>query len=163
MELKPLTGVAILLLIQFVWILSSYLLFRKRAKNGFLSLCLLTLLLVYGCYRHSLDALFSVQVTSCSFSEVYDKSNWPLKLDIISVGGTEYVEAIVSPGKLASLIRLTTLRSGMPAYVFNMKGHLVDSTIDHHDEARYQDKWERPDTRISVSKEGVLARFGGES
>jgi hypothetical protein len=159
MEFEALSGVAILLLIQFGWIFFAYLLFCKKAKKGFLLLCLLTLLLVYNSYRHNLDELFSVNGTFYSFNEVYNKSQWPLRLDLITVDNIEYIEAVVSPGKLASLVRLTTFRSGMPAYVFDIKGRLIDSTIDHYDEARYQDKWERPDVRQSVSKADVIAKI----
>ena len=159
MDLLPFSGVAILLLISLFWILVAFLIFRKKAKWGFWLLCSLALLLIYNNYCRNLDELFSVSIDSCSFNEILNKSKWPLRLGIITVNNTEYVEAIIAPGKVESLVRLTTLRSGMPAYIFDMEGHLVDSTIDHHDEARYQDKWARPDTRQSVSRDEVLKRI----
>lgn len=161
MAFEPFSGIAILLLIQFSWILAAYVVFRKNANKGFFLLCLLALLLVYNSYRQNLDEFFSVPVDGIhsTFDEFYKRSKWPLQLDLITVKNTEYIEAVVSPGKIPSLIRLTTFRSGMPAYVFDTKGNLVDYTIDHHDEARYQDKWERPTARESVTKEDILMRI----
>lgn len=76
-----------------------------------------------------------------NFSDLSEGMNWPLELYKVGSGKEEFIEAVVAPGKLPTLIRLTSFRSGMPAYVFNLKGDLIDSTDDNLDDPRYQDKW----------------------
>ncbi len=121
----PFIGIFVLFAFSLSWIKLSFYVYKKKPKNGFLLLLFLSFLFIYFSYFRLLVDVYYYQIKiSNSFSDVITKSNWPFIVDLISAKGHEYIECEVFPGIIQSLIRLTSLRSGMPAYVFNMEGKL---------------------------------------
>jgi hypothetical protein len=107
---------------------------------------------MYFLYCDKLDKIYQAPSYITSFEQLNTETNWPLRMTMMQVEGEQFVEAVVFPGKLSALIRLTSFRSGMPAYVFDSMGRLVDSTIDHHDDDRYQSKWEAYKQRKEITE-----------
>ena len=62
-------------------------------------------------------------------------SRWrePRSLEVIQQGGSEYLFATASGGRM--------LKSGPSGYVFDRSGKLVDYSTDVGDDPRFRDKW----------------------
>lgn len=141
-SLQPFAEILLMIFATILVVFIAYFVFRKNRANGFRIMVLLSLLLLYFLYCNKLDKIYQVPPYVTTFKQLAAESNWPLRMTMIQTEGQQFVEAVIFPGKLPALIRLTSFRSGMPAYVFDLKGKLIDSTIDHHDDHRYQTKWE---------------------
>lgn len=151
-SLQPFAEVMLMLFATLFVALIAYFVFRKNRASGFRVMALLSLLLTYFLYCDKLDKVYLAPQYVASFEQLTAESNWPLRMNMMQIEGDQFVEAVIFPGKLSALIRLTSFRSGMPAYVFDLTGRLVDSTIDHHDDHRYQTKWEIHKQRTGISE-----------
>ncbi len=154
--LQPLAEVILMVSASFLVLFLSIYLFAKNDRKGFKILVLLTVIMLYSLYCEKLDKIFLAPSYVSTFSQLKNETKWPLRLSLIETEGGNYIEAVIFPGKIPALIRLSSFRSGMPAYVFNENGMLVDSSIDQHDDARYQDKWERAKKRKLITETDFL-------
>ncbi|WP_339133409.1 MAG: hypothetical protein WGN25_12695 [Candidatus Electrothrix sp. GW3-4] len=138
------TGALLILLTGVLIVCLSIYFVRKNPKRGFTIQGTFLLLFMFFQYCDEVDKVFLPTQSISSFSDLSEEVDWPLELYKVESGKEEFIEAVVAPGKLPTLIRLTSFRSGMPAYIFDIKGKLVDSTDDNLDDPRYQDKWYKP-------------------
>lgn len=121
-------------------------------KSFFFLFSFLLLVATYSGYCNILDSIYYIAPKKDdSFQDVISRSRWPFLVDKITKDGHVYVELLVFPGVVQSIVRVTSLRSGMPAYIFDMNGHLIDCTIDNYDDPSYQMKWENPKSRSRIS------------
>ena len=142
--LLPFTGAFLVFLVGVFGICLSLYFVKKNPRRGFRILCTLLLLFVFFQYCDEMDKVFITTQTIYRFADLSEGSDWPLELYKVESDQEEFIEAVVTPGKIPTLLRLTSFRSGMPAYVFDLNGNLVDSTDDNLDDPRYQDKWYKP-------------------
>ncbi len=157
-ELFLLVAVSCLVLFFSMYISS------KNSRSGFKILFLYSVIMSYFLYCEKLDDIFLVPLYVSTFSELNEETKWPLRMSLLETDlGGNYVEVTISPGKIPALIRLSSFRSGMPAYIFNENGVLIDRTVDQHDDARYQEKWEKHKRRKLITKSNFLEiiRKGG--
>ena len=97
-----------------------------------------------------------------TFEEAITESQWPFLADIISINSQKYVHIEVYPGLIQSMMSVAALRSGMPAYVFNLEGKLIDYTLDNNNDSRFQKKWQYYDNweRIPMETARSLIKTG---
>lgn len=150
--LLPFSEIILMVSASLLVISLSYYIFRKNNKKGLRILIIFSLTLLYFLYCEKLDNIYSAPSYTSTFSQLNTETKWPLRMTMIEAEDGQYVEAVIFPGKLPSLVRLSSFRSGMPAYVFDLNGKLVDSTIDHHDDDRYQARWEKSKHRNGITE-----------
>lgn len=148
----PLASVLLLIVVSSCWVAISFYFYKKNPRVAFWIVCSLAFLFVYFSYCRLVDQAFTVEEDfEASFHDVLSKSKWPFLVDLMSVDGNDYIQLEVFPGVIQSMIRVTALRSGMPAYIFDLNGRMVDCTIDNNDDIRYQKKWYNPEERTRIT------------
>lgn len=139
----PFYSALVLVSFSLLWTYVSYRVGKKSHKTGFFMICSLSIILTYLLYVNLIDESFLLRGEfDITFEEAITESQWPFLVDIISTNGQEYIHLEVCPGLIQSMMSVIALRSGMPAYVFNVEGKLVDYTLDNNNDPRFQKKWQ---------------------
>ena len=142
----PFKSVLLLVFFSLFWIYISYRISKKNHKAAFRMICTLSIILTYLSYVYLVEkSLLLKGDFDVTFEEATTGSQWPFLADIISINSQEYVHIEVCPGLIQSMMSVAALRSGMPAYVFSLKGKLVDYTLDNNNDPRFQKKWQHYD------------------
>lgn len=159
----PFASVLLLVFFSLFWIYLSYRISKKNHKIAFRMICALSIILTYLSYIYLVEKSFLLKGDfDISFEEAITESQWPFLADIISINSQKYVHIEVYPGLIQSMMSVAALRSGMPAYIFNLEGKLVDYTLDNNNDPRFQKRWQHYDKweRIPMETARSLIKTG---
>lgn len=157
LNLWPLLAVFIFASLSIFFCIQCLRFCEKRQKLIFYFLFFISIGYVYFSYCHIVDKIFVIEVyPNDSIHDVLKKSEWPFLVDYIYVDNDKYIEMETFPGVIQSFLGLSALKSGMPAYVFDLKGNILDYTNNNNDDNRYLKKWGEVQKRTRITVKEAL-------
>lgn len=155
-------GILKLFLASFLFIFLVFRIYRKNPPRGTIFICIFFSLFFFIQYCEEVTKAFSASPNLHTFDAVVEDIRWPVDIVLIENKGEKYCRVTVTPGNpFASFMIFTSFRSGLPEYMFNMQGLLVDSTSDFQDDSRYQSQWGNAIKMKRIKQKDFLAETRG--